>query len=161
MSEGKCEFLNRPQCSQRGDLSLGESFHSCDIEPFVRTVAPQRSQPLAALEIPHVDGAVIAAASQSPAIGADPEGLDRPLMPLINPHTLPTLYVPPAEHSGAIPTDHQLSTLAAGSPVLPVEACGNRPGGIKGLGKDGVTERGPRQGGILHLDPLQICPLQG
>ena len=43
---------------------------------------------------------------------------------------------------------------AACRPVLPVAADGYRPGGIKGLGKDSVTDCGPGKRGILHLDPL-------
>ena len=50
---------------------------------------------------------------------------------------------------------------AACRPVLPVAADGDRPGGIKGLGKDGVTKRGSGHGSILHLDPLQMRPPQG
>src|SRR5205823_2011023 len=72
----------------------------------------QRLQQFAALEIPHPDSTVIAATGQSMAIGTDPERLDRPLVRFSHPHTLPTVYVPPAQHPIAASTDQQLSTLA-------------------------------------------------
>src|SRR5947209_18195243 len=50
---------------------------------------------------------------------------------------------------------------APGCPVLPVATNGDSPGGIKGLGKDAVTQRSPGERGILHLDPLHIRPTKG
>src|SRR6266581_2727224 len=47
---------------------------------------------------------------------------------------------------------------AARSPVLPIEADGHRPGDIKGLVQDRLTQGGPGKGGILHLDPVQGRP---
>jgi len=47
---------------------------------------------------------------------------------------------------------------AARSPVLPIEADGHRPGDIKGLVQDRLTQGGPGKGGILHLDPVQRGP---
>src|SRR5206468_550324 len=82
-----------------------------DIESLVGPVAPQRSQVLAVLKIPHLDGTVIAATGQHAAIGADPERLDRSLMRLSHHHTLPTLHVPPAKHPVAASTDQQISQL--------------------------------------------------
>src|SRR6266849_1611590 len=45
---------------------------------------------------------------------------------------------------------------AASSPVVPIGACGHRPGGIKGLGKDCIADYSPGQRRILHLNALQI-----
>src|SRR5947209_8077475 len=94
LSEGKSELFNRTQCSQRGFLRLGESFHSGDNEPFVGPITPQGPQQLAPFQVPYLDGPVIAATGQSTAIGTDSERLDCPLMPLTHPHMLPALYVP-------------------------------------------------------------------
>src|SRR2546423_813591 len=112
LSKGKCLLLNRTQASQRGDLGLGESFHSGDSEPFVGPVAPQPPQPLATLKIPHLDGTLIAATGEPVAIGADLERLDRPLMPLALHQAFPTVYVPPAKPTVTVPTDQQLSARA-------------------------------------------------
>src|SRR6266566_2795018 len=107
LSEGRCDLLNRTQGSQRGFLRLGESLHSCDIEPFVGPVAPQRPQQLATFEVPHLDGTVIAATGQPGAIGADRERLNRSLVRFSQSHALPTSYVPPAQHPIAVPTNQQ------------------------------------------------------
>src|SRR5439155_13943804 len=75
-------------------------------------VAPQPPQPLATLKIPHLDGPVIAATGEPVAIGADPERLDRPLMPLALHQAFPTLDVPPAKPTVTVPTDQQLPAPA-------------------------------------------------
>src|SRR5436305_853199 len=87
--ERKCDLFNCTQSAQRGFLRLSESFHFCDVEPFVGPVAPQRAQELTALEVPHLDGSIIAATGQLTAIGADLDRLDRPLMHFSHPHTVP------------------------------------------------------------------------
>src|SRR5437660_11671733 len=51
---------------------------------------------LATLEIPDVDGPVIAATGQRAPIRTHSERLDRPLMPLPKRQALPALHVPPA-----------------------------------------------------------------
>src|SRR6266702_3580933 len=71
----------------------------------------QRGQEFGALQVPHLDGTVIAATGEQTTIRADPKRLDRSLMPFSHPYTLPALYVPPAQHSVAASTDQQLSTL--------------------------------------------------
>ncbi len=72
---------------------------------------------LATLQIPHLNGIVIAATGQSPAIGAHPERLDRPLMPLPKRQALPALRVPPAHAPIAAATDQHRSGRTPGQRV--------------------------------------------
>src|SRR6266704_833070 len=117
LSEGKCDLFNRSQGSQRGDLGLGESFCAGDREPFEGPVTPHRPKPLGTLEIPHLDGTILAATGQLMAIGTDPERPDRPLMPIAYPHALPTLYVPPAQRPPLSPSCSRASRLSSTSSV--------------------------------------------
>src|SRR2546425_12114303 len=71
--------LHRPQRAQRRLLRLGQALPPADIEALVGAVAPQRPQMLATLEIPDVDGPVIAATGEPLAIGTHSERLDCPL----------------------------------------------------------------------------------
>src|SRR5260370_37364794 len=89
-----CAILNRSQRSERGSLCVCQALHPADIEALVRLVTPQCAPKLAALQIPHLDRAIIPATDQALAIWAALERLDRPLMGLAHPHTLPTLQVP-------------------------------------------------------------------
>src|SRR6266699_1594742 len=88
--------LNRPQRTQRRLLCLGHSPDTRDIESLVGPVSPQCSQMLGALQIPHLDSAIIPATGQHLPIGAHSERLDRALMPLMHRQALPALHVPPA-----------------------------------------------------------------
>src|SRR5690242_19767980 len=65
--------LHRPQRTQRRLLRLGQALRPADIEALVGPVAPQRPQMLAAVEIPDVDGSVIAATGEPLAIGTHSE----------------------------------------------------------------------------------------
>src|SRR6266436_909578 len=106
--------LHRSQRAQRRLLRLGQALHPADIEALVGPVAPQRPQVLAALEIPDVDGPVIAATGQSAAIGTHSERLDRPLMPLPKRQALPALHVPPAYAPIAAATEQHRSSRTPG-----------------------------------------------
>src|SRR5260221_7978330 len=72
---------------------------------------------LATLQIPHLNGIVVPATGQSPAIGAHPERLDRPLMPLPKRQALPALRVPPAHAPIAATTDQHRSGRTPGQRV--------------------------------------------
>src|SRR5258706_5753667 len=109
--------LNRPQRSQRRLLRLGPSPNPGDIDALVRPVAPQCLQVLAALDIPHLNGIIIAAAGQSPAIGTYAERLDGTLMPLPKHQALAVLHVPPAHAPIAAATEQHLSRRAPGQRV--------------------------------------------
>src|SRR5258706_1420828 len=87
--------LNRPQRSQRRLLRLGHSPNPGGINALLRPVAPHRLQLLAALEIPHLNGIIIAATGQSPPIGPYAGPLDATLMPLPKSHALAVRHVPP------------------------------------------------------------------
>ncbi len=97
-------ILNRPQRSQRGSLCVCQALHPADIQSLVRPVTPQRPPKLAALQIPHLDRAIIPATDQPLAIRAALERLDRPLMGLAHPHALPMPQVPPTQHAIAAAT---------------------------------------------------------
>src|SRR5215469_2359310 len=102
-------ILNRSQCTQRRLLRLGEPSDLRDIEPLIESVTPQYPQLLAALEVPQLNGIVITTTGQYLSIGTHAERLDCPLMPLLHPQALPTLHVPPAQHTIAIATEQQCS----------------------------------------------------
>src|SRR2546426_490032 len=88
---------------------------------------------LAALEIPHLDGIVIAATGQPPAIGTHPERLDCSLMPLPKLQALPVLHVPPAHAPIAAATEQQRSGRTPGTTTDPVWLPrANPPGGAGG-----------------------------
>src|SRR5207237_892427 len=97
--------LHRPQRAQRRLLRLGQALHPADIEALVGAVAPQRPQMLATLEIPDLDGPVIAATGEPLAIGTHAERLDCPLMPLPKGQALPALHVPPVHAPIAAATE--------------------------------------------------------
>src|SRR5262249_51877466 len=48
--------------------------------------------------------------------------------------------------------------LATRCPPPSIRAYGHNPGGIDGLGQDGIADECPGEQGILHLDTLQIRP---
>jgi hypothetical protein len=98
-------LLHGSQRVQGGDLGLGQSSDTRDIEPFVGPVAAQRAQMLATLEVPDVDSPVIAATGEPLAIGAASQRADRPRMRFAHPDTLPALYVPPAQPAVTTSTD--------------------------------------------------------
>ena len=56
--------LDGPQGPQRRLLRLGQAPRSSDIEPLIRPIMTQRPQQLGALEVPYLDGIVIAATGQ-------------------------------------------------------------------------------------------------
>ena len=68
----------------------------------------------AALQIPYLDSTVIPATGEPLAIRAQLERLDRPLMGLAHPHTLPVLQVPPAQHAIAAATQQLRSARTPG-----------------------------------------------
>src|SRR5260221_82627 len=69
---------------------------------------------LATLQIPHLNGIVVPATGQSPAIGTYSERLDRTLMPLPKRQALPALRVPPAQVPiAAAPDQHPYPLLIA------------------------------------------------
>src|SRR6266481_5275259 len=106
-------ILNGPQGTQRGLLRLGHAPDPRDLEPLVGAVASQRAQMLATLQVPDVDGPIIAATGQPAPIGTHLERLHGPLMRLLHPHALPTLDLPPAQPAVTVSTDQPLPT---GSP---------------------------------------------
>ncbi len=63
---------------------------------------------------PTLDRAIIPATDQALAIWAALERLDRLLMGLSHPHTLPTLQVPPAQHAIAAATQQLRSARTPG-----------------------------------------------
>src|SRR5258708_28971704 len=65
---------------------------------------------LATLQVPDVDGPIIAATGQPAPIGTHLERLHGPLMPLLYPHALPTLDLPPAQPAVTVSTDQPLPT---------------------------------------------------
>src|SRR5437588_1440744 len=109
--------LHRPQRAQRRLLRLGQALHSTNIEALVGPVAPQCPQMLAALEIPGLDGPVIAATGEPLAIRAHSERLDCPLMPLPKRQALPALHVPPAYAPIAAATEQHRSSRTPGQRV--------------------------------------------
>ena len=62
--------LHGPQRPQCGLLRLGQPSNPCDIQALIGPVPPQRSQMLAALDIPDVDDAIIPATGEPRAIRA-------------------------------------------------------------------------------------------
>src|SRR5205823_5394653 len=117
LDEGLQLSLHRPQRAQRRLLRLGQSLHPADIEALVGPVAPQRPQMLAALEIPDVNGPIIAATGEPLAIGTHSERLDCPLMPLPKRQALPALHVPPAHAPIAAATEQHRSRRTPGQRV--------------------------------------------
>src|SRR5260370_35746434 len=89
-------FLQRPQGAQRRLLGIGEAPDARDIESLVESIASQCAQMLSTLEVPERDGSIIPATGQPAPIGTHLEPPDRPLMPLLHPHALPALHLPPA-----------------------------------------------------------------
>jgi len=95
-------------------LRLGETPDIRDVEPLVEPIPPQCLQRLATVEVPKLDGPVIAATGQPSAIGTHLERLHRSLMRLSHPHTLATLHLPPAQRTVTASTNELLSTWAPG-----------------------------------------------
>src|SRR5207245_11047995 len=60
---------------------------------------------LAALQLPHVDSAIVPATGERAAIGTHLERLDCPLVRPAHLHTLSAIDVPPAQHATAAATD--------------------------------------------------------
>src|SRR2546429_8022275 len=69
---------------------------------------------MAALKVPEPDRSVIAATGEPAAIGTHLEGLHRPLVSLLLPHTLATLHLPPAQPAIAAATEQPLSARLPG-----------------------------------------------
>src|SRR5207253_5038971 len=88
--------------------------------------APERSS---TLHLPQRDRAIPAPAGESAFVRAEGEGIGRVGMRL--PDQMQGL-------TSLAPHTH-FPTPAPGCPVLPVAADSYRPGGVKGLGKDGIT----------------------
>jgi hypothetical protein len=105
------------QGAQGGDLGLGQALDARDSEPLVGPVKAQRAQMLATLELPDVDGAVIAATGDSFVIGTDLEGLHDPLMGFSHPHARTARQVPPAQPTVTASTDQQLSDRVQGDGI--------------------------------------------
>src|SRR5260221_284213 len=103
-----------PQGPQVPLLPLSQAPNPSDIDSFVGAVASQRTQRLAPLEVPQRDGPIIPATGQQAPIGTAPERPDRPLMRLAQPHALPTLHIPPAQHAVTAATDQQLPARIPG-----------------------------------------------
>src|SRR5437588_6720556 len=91
-------ILNGPQGPQGGDLGLGQALDARDIEPLIGPVTSQRAQGFATLELPDVDGSVIATTGQQLPIGTLPEREDRSLMCCSHPQAFSALYIPPAQY---------------------------------------------------------------
>src|SRR5205085_4044481 len=89
---------------------LGQSSDACDIQALVGPVAAQGVQMLATLEVPDLDGPIIAATGQHAPIGTDLERLHGPLMGFSHPDALPVLQVPPAQPAVSASTDQHLPT---------------------------------------------------
>ena len=93
---------------QGGDLGLGQSSDAGDIEALVGPVAAQGVQMLATLQVPDLDGPIIAATGQPAAIGTDLERLHGPLMGFSHPDALPVLQIPPAQPAVTASTDEPI-----------------------------------------------------
>src|SRR2546430_13257757 len=89
-------ILHGPQGTQGGDLGLGQALDARDIEPLIGPVTAKRAHMLATLELPDVDGSVIATTGQQLPIGTLPEREDRSLMCCSHPQAFSALYIPPA-----------------------------------------------------------------
>src|SRR6266702_1801655 len=90
-------ILHGPQGPQGGDLGLGQASDARDSEPLVGPVAAQRAQMLAMLELPEMDGSVIAATGQLATIGTHFDRVYRSLMRLSHSQALPAGHLPPAQ----------------------------------------------------------------
>src|SRR5258708_40072070 len=66
------------------------------------------------MQIPYHDGAVITATGQLHPIGMYSERLDRSLMRFLHPHALPTLSIPPGDHSITVSADQQIPVWTPG-----------------------------------------------
>src|SRR5260370_17653724 len=100
---------------------------------------PARPEQGPALYVPQLDGTIPAPSSQRVSIRAEGEGAHRVAMRLPGqvqepPSLLPHACFPPP---------------SARSPVLPIAADGHRPGDIKGLVQDRLTQESLRKAGIL------------
>jgi hypothetical protein len=109
-----CHILHGPQGAQGGDLGLGQASDARDSEPLVGPVTAQRAQMLATLELPDVDGPVIATTGDSFAIGTDLERVHDPLMGLLHPHARAARQFPPAQPTVTASTDQQLADRVPG-----------------------------------------------
>src|SRR2546425_829446 len=111
--------FNRAQRAQRRLLRLGESPDPGDIESLVGSVATQRAQVVAALQIPYHDSTIISTAGQEETIRTMFERLDRALMRLSHLYALPEPQVPPAQQAIAAATDQHRSTRTPSQRVHP------------------------------------------
>ena len=109
---------------------------------------PARPEQGPALCVPQLDAPIPARSGKGASIRAEGEGTHCVAMCLPGQVQEPPFLAPHA----------YFSPPAARSPVPSIEADGYRPGDIKGLVQDCLTQAGPGKGGILHLDPLQRCP---
>src|SRR6266545_1540242 len=99
--------LECPERDQRRALRWGDTPQTGDVHPFVGPVAPQRTQMLAAFQVPERDGPVVSAAGKREAIGACPQRLHRALVRQAHLHAFPALNIPPAQHSITVTTDER------------------------------------------------------
>src|SRR6266567_2637199 len=107
-------ILHGPQSSQGGDLGLGQASDARDREALVGPVMAHCAQMLATLELPDVDGSVIATTGQLGAIGTHSDRVYRPLMRLSHPQAAPAVDLPPAQLAVTAPTDQRLPTRVPG-----------------------------------------------
>src|SRR6266487_646167 len=107
-------ILHGPQGPQGGDLGLGQASDARDSEPLVGPVAAQRAQMLAMLELPEMDGSVIAATGQLATIGTHFDRVYRSLMRLSHSQALPAGHLPPAQPTVTASTDQHLPSRVPG-----------------------------------------------
>src|SRR2546423_15295307 len=78
-----------------------------DIEPLIGPVTAKRAHMLATLELPDVDGPVIATTGKQLPIGTLPEREDRSLMCCSHPQAFSALHIPPAQYPITPSTDQE------------------------------------------------------
>src|SRR5438132_6667941 len=134
---------------------------------------------LATLELPDVDGPVIAATGQPAAIGTDLERLHDPLMGFSHPHARSTRQVPPAQPTVTASTDQELLDRMPGDCIdcprqslqgghaLPAASIPHKelpavravtPGGqLRAIGTPGHTD----DGSVMPRQPLEQSATPG
>src|SRR5258708_20005832 len=109
---------------------------------------------LATLQVPDVDGPIIAATGQPAPIGTHLERLHGPLMRLLYPHALPTLDLPPAQPAVTVSTDQPLPTGRPGyrrdHSRMPPQGAITRPPGRVARPTMGIPHK--------HLPPVSRPP---
>src|SRR5437667_11708843 len=109
--------IQGPQGAQRRLLGLGQTPDARDVAPLVGPVAAPGAHVFAAVHIPEPDGPIIAATGDSFAIGADLEGLHRPLMGFSHPQARSARQVPPAQSAITASTDEPIPDRMPGDGI--------------------------------------------